>query len=198
MSDGTLSVHGGRDEGPEFKFNNVTLDGMGRLTNANETVTNTSQNSIDHQYTYSYDMLSQLIDANITNVGSLSWIHDMYSYSEGGNVQTHTTDTSAESGTAAQFSYDGDGAASLYFYTHDRLGSVRSLFDTDGDTQAHYLYDPLGFFYFGQCQQLVSNPFWFTGQWLDLETLQCDLRARQYNPYIGRFTIHDLLAGKYE
>jgi RHS repeat-associated protein len=51
---------------------------------------------------------------------------------------------------------------------------------------------------FGLCHQIVSNQFWFTGQWIDFETLQYDLRARQYNPYIGRFTTRDLLAGKFE
>ncbi|MCD4831138.1 MAG: RHS repeat-associated core domain-containing protein [Anaerohalosphaeraceae bacterium] len=38
----------------------------------------------------------------------------------------------------------------------------------------------------------------FTGQWLDSETGQYYLRARQYSPYLSRFTSYDPIMGKFD
>ncbi len=40
--------------------------------------------------------------------------------------------------------HDGHYAASIYFYLHDRLGSVRQVIDTDGAVANTYTYEPFG------------------------------------------------------
>jgi len=71
--------------GPTFTFNDVNVDGLGRLTDANETITNTGGSGIDHLHIYGYDKLSQLIDANISNIGGGTWTGS-YTYKKNGDM----------------------------------------------------------------------------------------------------------------
>lgn len=43
----------------------------------------------------------------------------------------------------------------------------------------------------------ISNPFKYTGQWFDSEIGQYYLRARQYDPHLGRFTTYDPVPGRF-
>ena len=57
----------------------------------------------------------------------------------------------------------------LFFYVHDRLGSVRMVVAYDGtnetvETVNSYTYTPFGQVY-GTPDETVDNPFKFTGQW---------------------------------
>jgi len=78
------------------------IDGLGRLLDANETLTNVSQNPVAHLHKYGYDALSQLVDANISNIGGGNWAAD-YSYEDNGNMvsrnQTSFTYTGNEMAT---------------------------------------------------------------------------------------------------
>ncbi|MBN1787343.1 MAG: RHS repeat-associated core domain-containing protein, partial [Sedimentisphaerales bacterium] len=83
-----------------------------------------------------------------------------------------------------------------YFYLHDRLGSVRQVIDSEGYVVKMFTFDP-----FGQTledQGSFYTPWQFTGQYLDGETNLYYLRARQYSPYLGRFTGWDLVLGDFE
>ena len=80
-------------------------------------------------------------------------------------------------------------AAAEYFYVTDRLGSVRQVIDNTGAVVANYTYSP-----FGQMLEeggSFNNSFLFTGQWFDSEFSQYYLRARQYDPVLGRFGAAD-------
>lgn len=84
----------------------------------------------------------------------------------------------------------------LYFYLHDRLGSVRQLINTSGNVVRLYTYNP-----FGETLETngsFANPFRFSGQFFDDEIDEYYLRARQYDPYIYRFTSRDPVQGKFE
>jgi len=74
------------------------------------------------------------------------------------------------------------------YYVHDGLGSVRQLVDTTGEIQTNYAYDPFGV-------PLVSgevyNPYEFTGEAWDEEVGLLYLRARYYQPEVGRFITKD-------
>lgn len=98
--------------------------------------------------------------------------------------------------------HDGDHTASRFFYLHDRLGSVRQLIDNSGtmDVVHRYTYDPFGELFDDETEETtISNPFKFTGQYFDDEIIdEYYLRARQYNPHIGRFTSRDPVKGKFE
>jgi len=43
--------------------------------------------------------------------------------------------------------HDGDHTADIYFYLHDRLGSVRLVIADNGDVAKHYTYEPFGLTY---------------------------------------------------
>jgi RHS repeat-associated protein len=79
---------------------------------------------------------------------------------------------------------------------YDRLGSVRQLINTSGNVIRLYTYNP-----FGETLETdgsFANPFKFSGQFFDDEIGQYHLRARQYDPYISRFTSRDPVTGKFE
>jgi RHS repeat-associated protein len=92
--------------------------------------------------------------------------------------------------------HDGDTSADRYFYLHDRLGSVRLVIDDSGAVKNTYTYEPFGEMLATECTETTENPFKFTGQYFDSEIEEYYLRARQYNPRIGRFTSRDAVFGK--
>jgi RHS repeat-associated protein len=76
-----------------------------------------------------------------------------------------------------------------YYYLSDGLGSVMALTDADGDVVNTYDYDVFGAVRSSTGSQ--PNEFRFTGeQWDDSASLQY-LRARYYDPSIGRFLARD-------
>ena len=87
--------------------------------------------------------------------------------------------------------HDGHYAESIYFYLHDRLGSVRQVIDADGAVANTYTYEPFGLPFASEVAETVSNPWQFTGQYFDAEIAQYYLRARMYDPAIYRFTGRD-------
>ena len=91
--------------------------------------------------------------------------------------------------------HNGSHEADLYFYLHDRLGSVREIIDTSADVQQLYTYDPFGDLI--ESDGSFDNPFMFTGQWYDDEIDQYYLRARMYDPVIMRFTGRDPVNGEF-
>ena len=101
--------------------------------------------------------------------------------------------------------YDGETSANKYFYLHDRLGSVRQLIKagTGNDAVAvvkMYTYDQFGNTLDEQTAsgETVVNNFKFAGQMIDTETNQYYMRARNYQPIMGRFTSRDPLSGSFQ
>ena len=84
---------------------------------------------------------------------------------------------------------------STYYYHHDGLGSVTDVTSAAGVPQWSYSYEP-----FGATRTALrldplapENPMRFAGEYLDPTGL-FHLRARQYDPSLGRFTTTDPLA----
>ncbi len=297
---------------PNYIFDANTIDGLGRLKNAVETITYPSQANRSHTSIYGYDMRSSLINAHITDVNDSEWWlfnfyrkdgniyvkyegNDLpsmypktYSYdTTPGNGNPYDSDIMTEAGSddlywdengrlietpTIDFEYNWDGklrnavvdsdsidlkydpmgnrvqksssaqgnqryivdiagrlptilleidptdmsvkksymyansqiltgydgdSAQRYFYTHDRLGSVRLVVDDDGKVKNSYTYDPWGKDFGTECTETVYNPFKFTGQWWDSEIGQYYLRARQYDPILMRLTSYDPVKGKF-
>jgi RHS repeat-associated protein len=94
--------------------------------------------------------------------------------------------------------HDGYYGDAMYFYLHDRLGSVREVINTNAEVRNTYTYEPFGTAYPTEVQSNVSNPWQFTGQYFDSEFGQYFLRARQYDLAIYRFTARDPYEGSFE
>ena len=86
-------------------------------------------------------------------------------------------------------SSDIDKARTYYHYCSDELGSITHILDEEGQILNHYEYDAFGNTTI--CEETVSNRFRYTGQQYDKVTEQYYLRARYYNPIIGRFLQED-------
>jgi RHS repeat-associated protein len=78
--------------------------------------------------------------------------------------------------------------AERLYYMHDGLGSVRQLLDSTGQIETSYAYDPFGVPVMGGDG---SNPYQFTGEAWDAEVELLYLRARYYQPEVGRFIARD-------
>lgn len=285
---------------PTFELESVNIDGLGRLKSASETLTKPDNSTIAHSLTFSYDGLSQLVDANISNINGRYWTAgynyqyngDMYqktvnseqptvytyngnemnsvgpnslSYDLNGNftsdemrftryeynwdnklrsatvdnnsisvkydpagnrvaknstvngnrkyivdvvgdlpvilLELETTDYAVKkmyiyANSQILAEHDGNSLADEYYYLHDRLGSVRQVINSSGAVVKMFTYNPFGEKL--EEQGTFYTPWQFTGQFFDSETGQYHLRARQYSPYLSRFTGRDLIIGEFE
>ena len=78
-------------------------------------------------------------------------------------------------------------------YHQDEQGSTAYVTGTNGETENLYSYD--GFGNIIESKEDITNRILYTGQQYDQETGQYYLRARYYNPVIGRFTQEDTYRG---
>ncbi|MFC1783578.1 RHS repeat domain-containing protein [Planctomycetota bacterium] len=86
----------------------------------------------------------------------------------------------------------------VYYYLHDRLGSVRMLIDESGAVQNYYTYDPFGKLFDNESNATISNPYRFASYFWDDEIAQYYCRARQYDPQLQRFTSIDPVRGSFQ
>ncbi|MBI3977257.1 MAG: RHS repeat-associated core domain-containing protein [Chloroflexi bacterium] len=83
----------------------------------------------------------------------------------------------------------GDADGSPTYYLQDGLGSVTGLTDLSGNLVATYEYDVFGAV---RSQTGQTSNYWlYTGQQRDIESGLYYLRARSYDPAIGRFLSRD-------
>ena len=90
-------------------------------------------------------------------------------------------------------SSDGESARTYYHYASDEMGSTTHIVDENGNVQNRYEYDAWG--KIEVKEEAVPNRFTYYGQQIDPITQQYYLRARFYNPVIGRFTQEDTYRG---
>ena len=94
-------------------------------------------------------------------------------------------------------SSDSEEAKTYYHYVSDEQGSITHVLSEDAEILNHYSYDAFGNII--EKTEKVENRFCYNGEMLDPVTQQYYLRARFYNPVIGRFTQEDtLLRGRTE
>lgn len=88
----------------------------------------------------------------------------------------------------------GPAAATSRLYPHaDALGNVRFVTNANGALVARYAYDPFG--NVRAKEGIPASPFTFASEQADAETGLTFLRARYYDPSVGRFIARDPLIG---
>lgn len=90
-------------------------------------------------------------------------------------------------------SSDSEEAKTYYHYVSDEQGSITHVLSEDAEILNHYSYDVFGNII--EKTEKVENRFCYNGEMLDPVTQQYYLRARFYNPVIGRFTQEDTYYG---
>ena len=90
-------------------------------------------------------------------------------------------------------SSDSEKAKTYYHYASDEMGSITHVIDEAGNVCNHYEYDAFGDFTVKE--ETVQNRFGFTGEQFDPVAGLYYLRARFYNPVIGRFIQEDTYYG---
>lgn len=90
-------------------------------------------------------------------------------------------------------SSDSEEAKTYYHYVSDEQGSITHILSEDAEILNHYSYDAFGNII--EKTEKVENRFCYNGEMLDPVTQQYYLRARFYNPVIGRFTQEDTYYG---
>ncbi|MBM6977672.1 RHS repeat domain-containing protein, partial [Intestinimonas butyriciproducens] len=86
-----------------------------------------------------------------------------------------------------------DAVRTYYHYASDEMGSTTHIVDENGNVQNRYAYDAWG--KITAKEETIPNRFTYYGQQVDPITQQYYLRARFYNPVIGRFTQEDTYRG---
>lgn len=89
----------------------------------------------------------------------------------------------------ARITTTGPAADRQRYYHYDGLGSTRALTDANGNTDATYNYDVFGAI--RSSTGTAPNDFRYTAEQLDAESQYYFLRARYYDPGIGRFISRD-------
>lgn len=84
--------------------------------------------------------------------------------------------------------------ANINYYCYDAHGSVNLLSNVNGAVTQEYVYDAFG----NQLNTSTTdtNPFRYCGEYYDTETGNYYLRARYYDPGVGRFTQQDTYRGE--
>ena len=86
-----------------------------------------------------------------------------------------------------------DSNKDAYYYIHNAHGDITALTDGMGEVVNRYSYDAFG--NISDCVEKVDNRFKYSGELHDPVTDQYYLRARYYNPSIGRFMQEDTFRG---
>ena len=128
---------------PNYCLSDADLDGLGRLTGAEETITDLAGYEITHSLSYTYDLRGQLKAASISNIAGQNW-SAQYGYDKAGNLSAVEVD-----GSASNRTFQGDrlltsSGAESYALGWDENGQLT------GSAAATLEYDWDGRLYQGQ------------------------------------------------
>jgi RHS repeat-associated protein len=146
---------------------------------------------------FSYDGLGKRL-TQATN----GTIDTRFTWDPNNGLPQLATETTAAGGLIRRYVNGLDGPLSVThsggasYYHRDAYGSIADVTSSTGGSQWQYAYEP-----FGATRVTTkadpaapANPMQYTGQYLDGAIGQYHLRARQYDPSLGRFTATDPLA----
>jgi RHS repeat-associated protein len=138
--------------------------------------------------TYRYDALGRRIEKNVSGTAVTRYVYD------GTNIilehdGVNTILARYSHGDQVDQPLVQERGGQNYFYHTDYLGSVRKVTDVLGSVANSYDYDTFG--RFDSRVESVVNPFTFTAREFDAESGLHFYRARNYDPFGGRFITFD-------
>ena len=108
-------------------------------------------------------------------------------------VETDSDDNVVSRFTRGHKVVSADISGERSYYSVDEQGSTEFISDSFGNIRNEYWYDAFGNVL--DSKEDVHNRITYTGQQFDKITQQYYLRARFYNPVVGRFTQEDVYRG---
>ncbi|MDD4049175.1 MAG: RHS repeat-associated core domain-containing protein, partial [Clostridia bacterium] len=169
--------------------------------------------NIGQEYSFNYDTLDQLKEYNIDNKTY------QYKYNTDGlRVEKITPEGTTKyyyglnGNTIAEANKNGAVTAQIiwghkplarkvsgkyYYYLYNGHGDVVQIIDENGNTVNSYEYDEWGKI-LEECQDPklgIDNPIRYAGEYYDEESGLYYLRARYYDPVVGRFITKDSYEG---
>ena len=100
---------------------------------------------------------------------------------------------SEEIGTATITDAGSDYSNGYHYYHQNEHGDIEYITGKDGKIENAYTYDAFG--NITNSTELIKNRYTYNGEQYDQVTQQYYLRARYYNPRVGRFTQEDVYRG---
>jgi RHS repeat-associated protein len=176
--------------------------------------------------TYTYDhanRLTQVVNGTLTTQFTYNGVGDRVTKTVDGVTTDYVLDASTglttgpaagltqvlqdtTAGQTQSYLYGHDGSTGLTtgllaqydsgtwaYHVYDGLGSVRHLADPVGQVVGSYSFSPFGV----PLGESGGEPYGFTGEWWDADVGLLYLRARWYEPDIGRFTQRDPWEGNH-
>ncbi|WDH80479.1 RHS repeat-associated core domain-containing protein [Paenibacillus urinalis] len=172
---------------PEDTNSNYVYDNWDRLTE----VTTTDQTKVTYQYNGDDLMIERTEHGNTSR-----YYYDQYgNIIAEGSVQTDGSIKKVASyvRNGNQLNYRVDGQGEKQYYVLNGHGDVEYIVDSTGEILNSYTYDlwgkPIS------KTEKVTNPFLYAGEYWDPSTNLQYLRARWYDPNIGRFINEDTYEG---
>ena len=167
---------------------NYTYDDMDRLisyTDENKTIE------------YQYDGDGSLCEKTVCDATGLIIAQSQYFYDYSSGLPRILVEYDVVNSITIDYTYAGRlygkyDSTSMYYYHQDGLGSILAITDANGAAKNTYAYDA-----FGEVKdknETVSNSILFTGELVD-EAGNVYIRARFYDPTIGRFLTKDTYTG---
>nr|WP_243167921.1 RHS repeat-associated core domain-containing protein [Anaerocolumna cellulosilytica] len=128
-----------------------------------------------------------------TEAGSDLYVYDLSGYlvAEAKNAATITANYVWGPDRVLSKKETGGGE---YYYLYNGHGDVVQIVDRNGNVVNNYKYDEWGNIL--ESTETISNPFKYAGEIYDEETGLYYLRARYYDPALGRFLNEDSVEGQ--
>ena len=190
---------------------NYAYDAANRLISVNGqayTWDNNGNLLSDGLRSYSYDhanRLTQVVSGTLTTEFTYNGVGDRVAKTVDGATTDYVLDPAAGLTQVVQETTGGQATSYLYghdllaqydsgtwaYHVNDGLGSVRQLADPQGEVVQGYSFSPFGV----PLGESGGEPYGYTGEQWDASTGLVFLRARYYQPEVGRFINRDPFLG---
>ncbi|MDI4649597.1 RHS repeat domain-containing protein [Cohnella hashimotonis] len=179
----------------ESSIQNPTTDTIDYTYDDAEQLSTVTRNGDTVSYKYNGDGLMTERTQSVGGVSTTTrYYYDGANIIAEGTVSGSTVTFKARYVRGAQLLYRENAAGNKAYYLHNGHGDVTALRQANGTLLNEYSYDiwgnPL------VSSETIDNPFGYAGEyWDELTTLQY-LRARWYDPGLGRFISEDTYEGR--